>query len=49
MTKIYAIDEGREIDKITLDEVHGIITTYEMRFPSIEPCGRESTFEVIKK
>lgn len=47
--KISAIEEGREIDKITLDEVHGIITTYEMRIQSDKSSKREAAFKIVKK
>lgn len=44
-----AIKEGGEIDKLTLDEVHGMIIAYEMIIPSVESSRREDAFKVVKK
>lgn len=46
--KISTIEQGREI-KLTLDEVHAIITAYEMRIAGVEPSKREVAFKAFKK
>lgn len=47
--KISTIEEGREIDKLTLNELHGIFTTYETRMGDGDPYIKEATFKVAKK
>lgn len=29
--KVPALEERKDLDKITMDELHGILTSYEMR------------------
>jgi hypothetical protein len=46
---IFAIKEGRGVNKITLNELHGIFTTYEFRMKDIETSRNEETFKISNK
>jgi hypothetical protein len=37
-----------DLDKTTVDELHGIPTTYEMRIGLEKPSKRETTFKASK-
>lgn len=47
--KISIVEEAKDIDKLTLDELHGIFTTYEMNMGNAEPSKKETTFKAAKK
>ncbi|KAH9319555.1 hypothetical protein KI387_021324, partial [Taxus chinensis] len=38
-----------DLDKLSMDELHGILTTYEMRTESNKPSKKEDAFKVSKK
>ena len=41
--------EGRkDLDSLTMDELHGILTTYEMKIGNENPSRREEAFKVLK-
>jgi hypothetical protein len=48
-SKISAIEERSNLDTVTMDELHGIITAYEMRTEQEDPSGKESAFKVSNK
>ncbi len=45
--KVSAIEEMKDLDSITMDELHGILTTCEMRIEG--PKSKEATFKAAKK
>ena len=49
--KVSAIEESRDLTKLTMDELHGILTAYEMRtkMEDEQPMRRESTFKASNK
>lgn len=47
-TKISAV-EKRDINKPTLDELHGVFTSYEMRMYIDNPISKEISFKSMKK
>jgi hypothetical protein len=51
MQKVSAIEESRDLTKLTMDELHGILTTYEMRteLEDEQPMRREASFKSSKK
>jgi hypothetical protein len=46
--KISAIEEKKDLDSLTMDELHGILTTYEMRIVQEKPSKHEETFKASK-
>jgi hypothetical protein len=48
--KVFAIEETRELTKMTMDELHGSLIAYEMRIgiESDQP-NNEAAFKAIKK
>lgn len=48
-SKISVIVESKDIDKYPMDDLHGELTTYEMRTCKEESSSREETFKVDKK
>ena len=44
-SKICAIEEILDMDTMTVDELHGTLTTYEMRIEQEDPLGKEATFK----
>jgi hypothetical protein len=38
--KVSTINEIKDIDKLTMDELHGILTTYEMRTEKEKPSNK---------
>jgi hypothetical protein len=46
--KISAIEEMKDLDSLTMDELHGILTTYEMRTVQENPSKHEVTFKASK-
>lgn len=47
--KVSAIEEMKKLDKLNVDELHGILTTYEMRTNSNSSSKREVDFKASKK
>lgn len=47
--KVSAIEEMVELDKLTVDKLHGILTAYEMRTSVEASSKRETAFKVSKK
>jgi hypothetical protein len=45
---IYTIEDRHELDKLTIDQLHGILTTYEMRTANEKPSKGEITFKESK-
>ena len=48
-SKVSALEERKDMDKLSMDELHGILTTYEMRTKQEKPSRKEETFKVTKK
>jgi hypothetical protein len=47
--KISALEERTDLDSISMDELHGIFTAYEMRTEQENPVTKEATFKASKK
>jgi hypothetical protein len=47
--KISALEERVDLDSISMDELHGIFTTYEMRIEQENPDIKEPTFKSSKR
>jgi hypothetical protein len=47
-SKISTIEDRPELEKITVDELHGILTAYEMRIGQEKPSKGETTFKASK-
>ncbi|KAH9302639.1 hypothetical protein KI387_014222, partial [Taxus chinensis] len=47
--KVSVIEEMKDLDKLSMDELHGILTAYEMRTESNKPAKKEAAFKVSKK
>ena len=45
-SKISAIEESKDLDTLKMDELHGIITTYEMRKGG--PSSKDAAFKALK-
>ena len=43
-SKVSTLEERDDIDLMTVDELHGILTTYEMRMRLNESSRKEATF-----
>jgi len=48
-SKILAIEERSDLDTMTMDELHGTLTAYEMRIEQEDPIGKEAAFKVPNK
>ena len=48
-SKISTIEERSDLNMMTMDELHGILTTYEMRTEQEDPAGKEATFKSFNK
>ena len=48
-SKVSTLEERDELDDITVDELHGIFTAYEMRTGHNEPSRKEATFKALSK
>ena len=48
-SKISALEERTDISTLEMDELHGILTTYEMRNSGEDSFKKEATFKVAKK
>jgi hypothetical protein len=46
--KISSIEEMKDLDSLTMDELHGILTAYEMRTVQENPSKHEATFKASK-
>jgi hypothetical protein len=47
--KISTLEDRPDLDKITMDELHGILTTYEMRTGKERPTKGETYFKASKE
>jgi hypothetical protein len=47
--KILALEEREYLATLSMDELHGILTTYEMRIEKYNPVMKEATFKASKK
>jgi hypothetical protein len=47
--KISAIEERSNLNTMTMDELHGTLTAYEMRIEQEDLAGKEATFKVTNK
>jgi hypothetical protein len=47
--KISALEERADLDSISMDELHGILTTYEMRTEHENQDIKEETFKAKGK
>ena len=48
-SKIFAIEERSNLNTMTMDELHGTLTAYEMRIEQEDLAGKEATFKVTNK
>ena len=48
-SKVSSIEERQDLEKLSMDELHGILTTYEMRIEQEKTSRKEATFKVSKK
>ena len=48
-SKISAIEERSDMNTMTMDELHGTLTSYEMRIEQEDLAGKEATFKVTNK
>jgi hypothetical protein len=48
-SKISAIEERTDLDTMTMDELHGTLTTYEMRIEQEDPSGKKVAFKASTK
>jgi hypothetical protein len=47
--KVSSIEEMKDLNSLTMDELHGILMTYEMRTEKENPLKHESNFKDSKK
>ena len=45
---ISTIEDRPELDKLTVDQLHGIFTTYEMKIGNEKPSKEETAFKAYK-
>ena len=48
-SKISAIEERSDLNTMTMDELHGTLTTYEMRIEQEDSAGKEAAFKDTNK
>lgn len=48
-TKVSTLEERKDLDKITMDKMHGILTTYEMRIEVDQPSKKECALKDSKR
>jgi hypothetical protein len=48
-SNISSLEERKSLDTLSMDELHGILTTYEMRTEQDSPVTKEETFMASKK
>lgn len=46
---VSSIKDREHLDKLTMDELHGILIAYSMRIRHYKPSKREATFKVSKE
>jgi hypothetical protein len=46
---ISSLEERTDLDTLSMDELHGILTAYEMRTEQENPVTKEATFKASKK
>ena len=46
--KVYTLEDRQDTENITLDELYGILTAYELRIGRENPSKEEATFKVLK-
>ena len=47
--KVYVLEELRKLNKLTMDELHGILVAYKMHTKKEKPSRREVTIKASKK
>ena len=47
-SKVSTLEEWNDLDIVTIDELHGILTAYEMRTGQNDPSRKEAAFKGIK-
>jgi hypothetical protein len=47
--KVSTLEDRENLDKLTMDELHGILIAYEMRTWKERPSKRETTFKASKE
>ena len=47
--KVSTLEEGDDLEKVTMYELHGILTVYEMRAGQNESSRKEETFQSLLK
>ena len=47
-SKVYTLEERKDLDCLTIDELNGVLTAYEMRIGNENPSIREATFKISK-
>jgi hypothetical protein len=47
--KISSLEERADLDSISMDKLHGIFTTYEMRIEQENPYIKEAAFKAFKR
>ena len=48
-SKVSALEERKDLDKLSMNESHGIIIAYDKRIEQEKPSRKETTFKVSKK
>lgn len=48
-SKFLALEARKDLDKLRMDELHGILIVYEMRMEQENPSRKEATFKVSKR
>lgn len=48
-SKVSSLEERQDLDKISMDELHGILTAYDMRIEQEKPSRKEEAIKVSKK
>lgn len=46
--KVFTLKDQKDIDKLTMDEFHGILIAYEMRTDQEKSSKRKTTFKASK-
>jgi len=47
-SKVLVIEEAKDLNAFSMDEIHGSLTTYEMRIGKSKATDRKATFKVNK-
>ena len=47
--KVSSIEEMKDLDSLTMDELHGILVAYEMRIDKENTSKKETSFKASKK